>query len=214
MITPTSLALHAAARIRPALGLLVATAVAGTLLAACSSAPTQSVAQSTHAAPTLAQIMGEEPLEQPTDPWASNCYAGFEQDVLAVAGEEARDCGFLRIDAGKTQRAEVDRCLRVAAAGKKPFRAGHLDGDGKTIACDVAIRDGSGQLWRLWYDFDMGDRQSHGESDGVLIASRCDAMKFRAGSSLPGSFFAFEDCRQVPGGIAAIPHSPGHRLNP
>jgi hypothetical protein len=143
--------------------------------------------------------------------WASNCYAGFERDVLALAGEDSLDCGFLRMDALGEQRASVDRCLHIAAADKGAFRAGHIDADGKTLACDVAIRDDSGQLWRLWYDFDLSDRQSQGASDGVLIASRCQSMQFRAGSTLPGSFFAFEGCQEVPPGIASVPHSPGYR---
>ena len=29
-------------------------------------------------------------------------------------------------------------------------RVGHIDADGKTLACDVAIRDGDGQLWPLF----------------------------------------------------------------
>jgi hypothetical protein len=210
MITSISRHHHAAAWTRRTLLVLAA----GMSLAACTSVSTTQAnkpAATTQKHPTLAQIMGEEPMYDELNAWASNCYAGFEQDVLALAGEESLDCGFVRIDALGSDPDHVNRCLRIAAAGRKPFRAGHIDADGKTMACDVAIRDGEGQLWRLWYDFDPSDKISGGKSDGVLVASRCSGIQFHAGSTLPGSFFAMSGCEVAKPGEASVPYSPGYR---
>ena len=186
---------------------LTAALVGSVLLVACGTSSRDAKLTGFDAA--MAEVHGQ--VEHPTDPWAANCYAGFERDVLALSGEQARDCGFLRIDALGGDRGKVDRCLRNAMADNQSFRVGHIDGDGKTLACDVAMRDDNGQLWRLWYDFDVGNVQSQGMSDGVLVASRCTNLKFKAGSTLPGSFFALEGCEPVPAGVASVPFAPGFR---
>jgi hypothetical protein len=199
MITPTTRAIHAAAR-PPSLRRTASILACAALLSACGISPMQATTQidsGTQAARDAA--------------WANNCYKGFERDVLAIAGDQALDCGFLRIDALGGDRTSVDRCLHVAVADDKPFRVGHIDGNGRTLACDVAMRDEQGQLWRLWYDFDIGNVHSQGASDGVLIASRCQSIAFKAGSTLPGSFFALEGCEEVPAGVASVPQSPGFR---
>lgn len=200
MITPRTHAAHAAARACASpRNLLVLACTA--LLAACGGTSSQTAKNAT---PTDSQLAAAAA-------WSTNCYKGFERDVLAMAGEDSLDCGFLRIDALGGDRGKVDRCLRIAAGGNDAFRVGHIDGDGRTLACDVAMRDASGQLWRLWYDFDITNTHSQGASDGVLIASRCRSIAFKPGSTLPGSFFALEGCEEVPPGVASVPFSPGFR---
>jgi hypothetical protein len=188
MITPKPAAVSAAPRLsawRP-----VAAALALAALAACSAAPQSIAGKRAIAAPAVAEA---------TDAWASNCYPQLERDVLKLAGDDAVDCGLLRLDATQEQHAAVEQCTREAEASHRPYRAGHVSiSAGDTyMACDVAIRDPSGQRWRLWYDFDFGDRLSHGTSDGVLSVSRCRAIAFRPGSLLTGSFFDLADCQET-----------------
>ena len=198
MLTPNRLDLHASRRPVPARLRLAAPLAFGLLLAACSGT-TQPLAQA-HRATDAGQ--GES---YSSDPWETNCYAGFERDVLKIAGEQAVDCGLLRLDATDEQRAAVDRCARVAEASKRPYRAGQvgIDVADTYIACDVAIRDPSGQRWRLWYDFDLGDKLSRGASDGVVQVSRCSKIDFRPGSLLTGSFFDLQDCQDAPWLVAS-----------
>jgi hypothetical protein len=199
MITSRTRRHHAAARVVswPRNLLLVACTA---LLAACGGTANHSA----NVEPTQEELAAAAA-------WGANCYKGFERDVIALAGEQSLDCGFLRIDALGGDREKVNRCLHIAVAGNEPFRVGHIDGDGRTLACDVAMRDGNGQLWRLWYDFDIANVHSQGASDGVLIASRCKSLAFKPGSTLPGSFFALEGCEEVPPGVASVPYSPGFR---
>jgi hypothetical protein len=197
MLTQKPRDLHAASR--PALRRPAAALACGILLlAACSSGPMQPLAATANKAPDVA-------APEATDPWASNCYKHFERDVLKLAGEEALDCGLLRLDATEEQRASADRCARVAEASKRPYRTGQvgIDVADTYIACDVAIRDPSGQRWRLWYDFDLDDRISKGASDGVVSVSRCDSITFRPGSLLTGSFFDLGGCENVPSLVAS-----------
>lgn len=209
MLTPSSRRVHAATR---AVRLLAAALAGGFLLTSCTgTTPIATELAPKDGGPTLAQVMGDEPVAS-TDPWSANCYSGFEDDILAIAGQDSFDCGFMRMDASDAQRHDADQCAQVAQASHRAYRVGHIDADGKTLACDVAIRDAGGQLWRVYYDFDLQDERSHGLSDGVLVASRCNAIDFRPGTALHGSFFALDGCTAVPAGVAAVPFSPGHAL--
>jgi hypothetical protein len=67
----------------------------------------------------------------------------------------------------------------------------------------VAIRDPNGQRWRLWYDFDLDDRQSQGKSDGVVTVSRCNDIAFQPGTLLTHSFFEMTGCQEAPMLIAS-----------
>src|SRR5204863_1223558 len=100
------------------------------------------------------------PVDEHTNPWASNCYAHFERDVLKLAGERAVNCGLLRLDATEAQKAEVEKCAKTAEELGRPYRAGQvgIDVADTYIARDVAIRDPNGPRWRLWYDFDLDDK--------------------------------------------------------
>jgi hypothetical protein len=194
MLTQKPRDLHAASR--PALRRPAAMLACGilVLLGACSSGPMQPLAAGANKSATATAAA------EASDPWASNCYKHFERDVLKLAGEQALDCGLLRLDATEEQRASADRCARVAEASKRPYRTGQvgIDVADTYIACDVAIRDPSGQRWRLWYDFDLDDRLSKGASDGVVSVSRCDSIAFRPGSLLTGSFFELGGCEDAP----------------
>jgi hypothetical protein len=192
MITPIPTAVPVA-RLLSARRLAIAFACAA--LAACSATPVQtSAVPGTHAPAAAAN--GDDH----TNPWASNCYAQFERDVLKLAGPRSVNCGLLRLDATDEQRAEVEQCTRDAEKLGRPYRAGQvgIDVADTYIACDVAIRDTDGQRWRLWYDFDLDDRLSKGASDGVVTVSRCNDIAFRPGSLLTGSFFDLVECREAP----------------
>jgi hypothetical protein len=191
MITPNSPVLHAGRA--PVLRLL-AVAFAGFALAACSATSTQSATPSSKVDEVVADA------DANTNPWAANCYAQFERDVLKLAGERAVNCGLLRLDATEEQKAEVETCARTAEKLGRPYRAGQVGIDiaDTYIACDVAIRDPSGQRWRLWYDFDLDDRQSKGLSDGVVTVSRCNSIAFQPGTLLTHSFFELGGCQEAP----------------
>ena len=191
MITSLSPVAHAG-RV-PVLRLLGA-ALAGLALAACSATTTQG---STPSAKVDA-VAADADLH--TNPWASNCYAQFERDVLRLAGTRSVNCGLLRLDATEEQKEEVEQCARDAEKLGRPYRAGQVGIDiaDTYIACDVAIRDPSGQRWRLWYDFDLDDRQSKGLSDGVVTVSRCNSIAFQPGTLLTHSFFELGGCQEAP----------------
>jgi hypothetical protein len=197
MITPIPTAASVA---RPSWSRRFSLAIACAALAACSGAPVQTAAVPASTATTAAAV-----VDTHTNPWASNCYAQFERDVLKIAGRKAVNCGLLRLDATEEQRAEVEQCTRAAERLGRPYRAGQvgIDVADTFIACDVAIRDPSGQRWRLWYDFDLDDRLSKGASDGVVTVSRCSDIAFRPGSLLTGSFFDLVECQEAPRVVAS-----------
>ena len=193
MITPNSPVVHAAGLRRN----LLALALASVALAACS---TSTQTANRDKLPAQAAAIAAANADEHTNPWASNCYKKFERDVLRLAGERSVNCGLLRLDATEEQKAEVEKCAKTAEQLGRPYRAGQvgIDVADTYIACDVAIRDPSGQRWRLWYDFDLDDRISKGASDGVVSVSRCDSIAFRPGSLLTGSFFDLGGCEEAP----------------
>jgi len=195
MITPNSHAFHAGALRRIVLALAAVAA-----LSACGGTSTQA----SRAGAASMPVAGTVPVEN-RDPWEYNCYAGFDRDVLKLAGDEAVDCGLLRLDATPEDFAEVEECTRAAEASRRPYKVGQvgIDVGDKYIACDIAIRDASGQRWRFWYDFDLDDRLSKGSSDGVVSVSRCDSIAFRPGSMLTGSFFDLGGCQEAPALVAS-----------
>jgi hypothetical protein len=200
MITPTSTALRPG-RV-PVLRLLAA-AFAGAFLVACS-AQTQTTTRVDKPVRASGAVTATN-ADEHTNPWASNCYEHFERDVLKIAGERAVNCGLLRLDATEEQKAEVEKCARTAEKLGRPYRAGQIGIDvaDTYIACDVAIRDTNGQRWRLWYDFDLGDRLSKGTSDGVVTVSRCSSIAFQPGTLLTHSFFEMTGCQEAPMLIAS-----------
>lgn len=193
MITSSSLVAHSGRNLPVR---LLGLALAVSALVSCSTSPTG--AKGSASTPIVVANAAD-------DAWANNCYAKFERDVLKLSGERALNCGLLRIDATEAQRAEVEQCARDAEASKRPYRAGQIGIDiaDTYIACDVAIRDPSGQRWRLWYDFDLGDKLSHGKSDGVVAVSRCSSIAFRPGTLLSNSFFELNGCQEAPMTVAS-----------
>ncbi len=194
MITSTSLAVHAGGVRRN----LLAIALASLGLAACS-ASTQT-ASNRDKLPAQAAAIADANADLHTNPWAANCYAQFERDVLRLAGPRSVNCGLLRLDATEEQKEEVEQCARDAEKLGRPYRAGQVGIDiaDTYIACDVAIRDPQGQRWRLWYDFDLDDRLSKGASDGVVTVSRCNSIAFQPGTLLTHSFFELGGCQEAP----------------
>jgi hypothetical protein len=193
MITPNSPIVHAGGFRRN----LIAIALASVALAACS-ASTQTASNRDKLPAQAAAIADANDIH--TNPWAANCYAQFERDVLRLAGTRAVNCGLLRLDATEEQKAEVEKCAKTAEELGRPYRAGQVGIDiaDTYIACDVAIRDTHGQRWRLWYDFDLDDRLSQGASDGVVTVSRCNSIAFQPGTLLTHSFFELGGCQEAP----------------
>jgi hypothetical protein len=199
MITSISPVAHAGALRRNVL----AAVLASIALAACS-ASTQT-ASNRDRVPGQAAAIAAANADDHTNPWAANCYAQFERDVLKLAGERSVNCGLLRLDATEAQKDEVEQCARSAEKLGRPYRAGQvgIDVADTYIACDVAIRDTHGQRWRLWYDFDLDDRQSQGKSDGVVTVSRCNSIAFQPGTLLTHSFFELGGCQEAPSIVAS-----------
>jgi hypothetical protein len=204
MITPDSPVLHAGPHLRR----IVLAVLAATALSACGGTATQASRTGAKGMP----IAGTIDADEHRDPWEYNCYAGFDRDVLKIAGDEAVDCGLLRLDATPQDFADVEKCTRVAEASHRAYKVGQvgIDVGDKYIACDVAIRDATGQRWRFWYDFDLDDRLSKGASDGVVSVSRCETVAFQPGSLLTGSFFDLGGCREAPM-LVASPVASGSR---
>jgi hypothetical protein len=196
MITPTSLVAHAGGFRRN----LLAIALGCVALAACSASTQTASNRDKLPAQAAAIAKANAPVDEHTNPWASNCYEKFERDVLTLSGERAVNCGLLRLDATEDDKAEVEKCTKAAEKLGRPYRAGQvgIDVADTYIACDVAIRDTTGQRWRLWYDFDLNDRLSQGRSDGVVTVSRCNSIAFQPGTLLTHSFFELGGCQEAP----------------
>src|SRR5437762_364926 len=109
MITPTSPVVHAGSVRRN----LLAMALASLALAACSASTQTASNRDKLPAQAAAIAKANAPVDEHTNPWASNCYAHFERDVLKLAGERAVNCGLLRLDATEAQKAEVEKCAKT-----------------------------------------------------------------------------------------------------
>lgn len=132
--------------------------------------------------------------------WQNVCYDGFGEDVDAIAGPEAVDCGF-HVGPGASSRdiAQWQACGRKAQASGKPFKFGYRSFGIDSAFCDVAIRTPEGELISWYLDFDVtggGGTQPR----SALWASRCTGIAFEPGTIGPGSFFHLEGCEELTSG--------------
>ena len=122
--------------------------------------------------------------------WAT-CYRAFDEHVSRIAGDGATDCGFFRISSPDSLKNQVRRCARTSWRSGQAVKFGHMSyGDDSTF-CDVAIRDGDGQIWSFFYDSDVS-----GGSGGpaTIWVSECRSLSFVAGTIGPDSFFSLDGC--------------------
>ena len=132
--------------------------------------------------------------------WRNVCYDGFAEDVDAVAGPDAIDCGF-HVGPGASSRdiAQWQACGREAQASGKPFKFGYRSFGTDSAFCDVAIRTPEGELISWYLDFDVTGGGGTGPRS-ALWASRCTGIAFEPGSIGPGSFFALQGCEELTSG--------------
>lgn len=148
--------------------------------------------------PTAGAVAGA-PLAE-AGQWQDVCYDGFAEDVDAVAGPGAVDCGFhVGLGASPRDIAQWQACGRKALASDKPVKMGYRGFGIDSAFCDVAIRTPEGE-WISWYlDFDVTGGGGTGPHS-ALWASRCTRIDFEPGSIGPGSFFALKGCEELKSG--------------
>jgi hypothetical protein len=127
-------------------------------------------------------------------PWSDNCYNGLEKDVSYLAGKDAIDCGFLPMSADLNQRKSTLACAKNAVKSHKPFHFGYASFGDDSAYCDVAIRAADGQLYSLFFDFDVTGQLGTDGSNSALWISKCESITFRPGTIGKGSFFNQEKC--------------------
>lgn len=132
--------------------------------------------------------------------WRNVCYDGFAEDVDAVAGPEAVDCGF-HVGPGASSRdiARWQACGRDAVASGEPFKFGYRSFGTDSAFCSVAIRTPEGELISWYLDFDVtggGGAEPH----PALWVQRCTGLDFKPGTIGPGSFFALRGCEELTSG--------------
>jgi len=132
--------------------------------------------------------------------WRNVCYDGFADDVDAVAGPEAIDCGF-HVGSGASSRdiARWQACGREALASGKSFKLGYRSFGTDSAFCDVAIRTPEGELISWFLDFDVTGGGGAGPHS-VLWASRCTGLDFKPDTVGAGSFFHLTGCQESTSG--------------
>lgn len=122
------------------------------------------------------------------------CYEGFAEDVDAVAGPDAIDCGFHRtFRASARDVAQWQSCGREAYASTKPLKFGYMDSGDDSAFCHVAIRTPEGELVSWSVDTDV----TGGSGDvphPVLSASHCTHLAFGHDIDSAGGIFDLEGC--------------------
>jgi hypothetical protein len=90
-------------------------------------------------------------------PWAPIAYEGFAEDVNAIAGEDAIDCGFHNLLEQGPWKAEAARkstlrCVQTAIERGEPFKYGTLRIPIDSLAFEVLARPRGGDYWLRTYD--------------------------------------------------------------
>jgi hypothetical protein len=134
--------------------------------------------------------------------WNDRCYLGFAEDVAAIAGPAATDCGFLPLDAAEGLRDATERCARQALKSGAPFKFGYESFGDDSGFCDVAVRNPEGEFIGLFVDYDVSGQAGYAP---VASTSRCAGLAFRPGTIGRGSFFDLEECEQTPEIFSTLP---------
>jgi hypothetical protein len=97
------------------------------------------------------------------------------EELEALAGDDARDCGPIRLDGA---RNEAVACAEQAAAAGQAYRVAFERQGIDSEIREGAARDGSGKPWAIHYDSDVtGGSET---PDPWLIIASCRAVSFSA----------------------------------
>ena len=129
------------------------------------------------------------------DDWTEHCYPSFSEDVAALTGSGAQDCGFFDLQSSEEDKERVLACARRAAQQKGAFKFGYLGFGVDSAFCAVAIRDNHGKYRELFLDFDVSGGGG-AEPSPALWISRCHDLRF--GNGQDERFFQFRRCRERP----------------
>ncbi len=129
--------------------------------------------------------------------WDSTCYDDIAYVASELAGEEATDCGLLRIGSSTAPGARFRQCIASASTSGEPFLLGRVSVLPDASSCTVAMRAKDGQLWELYYNFDY-DHSAPSDGDEIafrwiLQMSRCESMDRVSVSS---GYFELKGCRK------------------
>jgi hypothetical protein len=122
------------------------------------------------------------------------CYESFVSDLSILAGEEATNCGFFRVNDSSAAKRKVKRCARDVWSEGGPVYFGHQTRGDDSFFCVGTARDKNGGIWLIYYDSD-----TRGGSGGspFLSVSECTGLKFSPGWIGEDSFFTFDECSQL-----------------
>lgn len=163
-------------------------------LTGCATAP---VAPTASVEPTKSAV--ETPVIVST--WAEVCYDGFAEDVQALSGPDAQDCGFIAPEDGRGRVRAWRRCAREALVSGRPFRLGYRAFGTDSAYCEVAVRTPEGELIDWFFDFDVTGGSASG-SESALWVSRCDAFRIGRLDSTRSSLIDGIGCAELKSGRA------------
>lgn len=95
-------------------------------------------------------------------PWPPIGYEGFAENINAIAGEDAIDCGFHNLlkwdprDAERVRKAKL-RCVQRAVERGDPFKYGTARIPIDSLAYEVLVRPRDGDYWLRTYDVMIGN---------------------------------------------------------
>lgn len=136
------------------------------------------------------------PSLAPTTSWDESCYPGFEADVQVLAGAQAASCGIVERGASTWTPRQAARCIRGQLESGAAFRAAHASFGYDSLFCDAVARDESGQIWSVFYDFDVTGQFGTDGRNHALSVSRCESVELEPGTIGPGSYFRILNCKE------------------
>jgi hypothetical protein len=126
--------------------------------------------------------------------WENTCYAGFSADMHELAGPDAIDCGFSPGDSRGQDGVAARLCARRAYDGGGPFLFGYGAMGDDSYHCDVAIRDGHGQVYAVFVDTDVTGQYGLDGGGASLQIRRCDQLEFKPRTWTVDGHFEFGAC--------------------
>ena len=121
------------------------------------------------------------------------CYLSFNEHVFIGKDSDVVDCGFFKSDSTQSEKVKVKSCTKVAIESQLPFKSGHQGIKDDSEFCNVAIRDSSGRLLSLFYEFDISGVSS---GTSALWVSECKTIFFESETIDQDSFFYMKDCKE------------------